>query len=148
MLKSISWQNFLITTGVLIAGWYLIMGVWFYAKDLKGLILKIINGRSRSEKVTSGFGQEANHYFGESGNDLFSLAIRLRDEIRNLLDKAASERFPREEMIMALQLRLRDYPQLNHTAFQVAINNFIALESESKCSTPLSEDDMRVLWMG
>lgn len=141
MLKSISWQSFLILTTFLLITWYVLIGIRYYSKDIRRIIFS--KRKINSDHPNGSGAQEPS----ANAMDLFDSALRLRNDIRQILATAARKQFPKEELVMAIQIMLREYPQLHHTAFQVAINHYIEQESENKCSTLFGEDDLRIIWM-
>jgi len=72
----------------------------------------------------------------------------LLGELKIFFQLASKRNYPKEELMMAVKLKLRDYGQFKNTPFEIAVNNFIGTESDNQCSIHLSEDDWRVLWMG
>ena len=72
----------------------------------------------------------------------------LLGELKILFQLAAKRNYPKEELMMALQLKLKEYGQFKNSSFEIAVNNFIANESDNQCSIHLGEEDQRVVWMG
>jgi competence CoiA-like predicted nuclease len=141
MLKNISWQNFLVLIVWLLIAWYCFIGMVYYAKDIK----KILRFKSIQ------FNQKQNNSIDnitEDVADSFARSKNLRDDIALILQKATQHKFPKEELVMALQLSVRAYPDLHQSAFQVAINHYISQESEKQCSTSFSDEELRSIWMG
>ena len=139
MLTNISWMNFVVTIGCLLTAWYLLLGI-YYAKDLKPLLLK------NSGKFP-GVNNKRNS-MGDKSEDPFELAQALRNEILETFQLAAHWHNPKEEIIMALQIQLRGYPQLKATAFEVAISHYIMVTSLHQCSISFSDEELQVLWKG
>ena len=141
MLKNISWQNFVVLIVWLLIAWYCFVGVVYYAKDIKK-ILRFKSIRSNPKQNNS------IDDITENVADSFARSKNLRDDIALILQKATQYKFPKEELVMALQLSVRAYPDLHQSAFQVAINHYIACESEKQCSTSFSDEELRNIWMG
>lgn len=77
---------------------------------------------------------------------LFSLVHDLMDEISQELKTASHNRYVKEELIMALQSIVSQYPMLKDSAFGRHINDFIAVESSKTCSVFLEGDELDRLW--
>jgi hypothetical protein len=77
---------------------------------------------------------------------LFSTVHELMEELKNLFHTAAKNDYPKEELLMALQVKLRDYGKLRGTPFQVSVNSHIEQESRDVCQTIVTEQDMRNIW--
>lgn len=141
MLKNISWQNFIVLVTWLLIAWYCFVGIVYYSKDLKRL-LKFDGDR---------FSPKQNHPvipINENDKTDFVRAQKLQEDIAQVFRRAVQQQSPKEELVMALQVSLRGYPELHYPAFRVAINHYIEQESEKQCSTPFGEEDLRVVWMG
>ena len=82
----------------------------------------------------------------DDNNLLFSAVHELMEELKGVFYKASKHDYPKEELMMALQIKLRDYPKLKGTPFQVSVNNHIEQESKNKCETDLTDTDIRNLW--
>jgi hypothetical protein len=141
MLKNISWQNFLVLIVWLLIAWYCFVGMVYYAKDIKKILrFKSIRFNPKQNNSIDGITEDVADSFARSKN--------LRDDIALILQKATQHKFPKEELVMALQLSVRAYPDLHQSAFQVAINHYISQESEKQCSTSFSDEELRSIWMG
>ncbi len=141
MLKNISWQNFTMLIVLLWIIWYCYVGIVYYAKDIKKII-KFKGNRMYAKETTNKTAANENEHDG------FTQAQTLRNNIAGILKSASQNKFPKEELVMALQLSVREYPELKQSAFEVAINHYISHESEKQCSTSFSDEDLRMIWMG
>jgi hypothetical protein len=141
MLKNISWQNYLALIVWLLIAWYCFVAMVYYAKDIKK-ILRFKNIRFNPIQTKSI--DDSTKNVGDS----FARSKNLRDDIALILQTATQHKFPKEELVMALQLSVRAYPDLHQSAFQVAINHYISKESEKQCSTSFSDDELRSIWIG
>lgn len=141
MLSNISWQNYLVLIVWLLIAWYCFVGMVYYAKDIKAILrfksLRFNRKQKNSIEDTT-----------ENVADSFVRSKHLRDDIALILQTATQHKFPKEELVMALQLRVRAYPDLHQSAFQVAINHYISQESEKQCSTSFSDEELRSIWRG
>ena len=148
MFQALSWQNFLVGLAVFSAAWYAVVGLLYYSSDFRRWT------QSMSEKVFGYYKPtdlskklpveaEPDH---EDQRDLFKSALCLRDEISAVLNQSLQRRFVKEEMMMALQKKIQNYPALRQTAFRVEMNKFIDEETKNRCSIRLSEDELKMLW--
>jgi len=141
MFKNISWQNFMVLIVWLLIAWYCFVGMVYYAKDIKKIL------RFKASQI---YPKQNDIIETTTGNtaDVFAQSKNLRDDIAMVLQKATQHKFPKEELVMALQLSVRAYPDLHQSAFQVAINHYISQESEKQCSTSFSDEELRGIWIG
>jgi hypothetical protein len=77
---------------------------------------------------------------------LFNQVHELMDELKNIFLEAASQNFHKEELLTALQSKLKNYSNLKTTPFQTAINNHINQTASSICNTTFEDSDLRQLW--
>ena len=70
-------------------------------------------------------------------------AQTLMDELRPVF----AGRTHKQELILALQVKLRRYLDHPDPAFRTTINSFIEQESQQQCSIRLGEDELRTLWI-
>lgn len=78
----------------------------------------------------------------DAPDEMISTAQHVMDEIRPLFTNTHNK----NELILALRLRLSTYAQWEEPGFRETILQFIQRESQSKRSIRLSEDDISALW--
>jgi hypothetical protein len=78
---------------------------------------------------------------------LFPEVYALIEELKHLFAFASEKRFPKEELILALQLKLREHVKFIGTAFQQAVNNFIEVAARDSCSIGLEPAELNLLWL-
>lgn len=129
MLNSISWQQYIVTLLIATILYYLFVWIVFF-KAKFSLLPGIANFRQVSLQT------------GDEPDEVMTTAQHIMDEIRPLFDG----RNNKNELILALQLKLKRYNEWTELGFRETINEFISSQSEAKCSILLSEEDQRVLW--
>ena len=77
---------------------------------------------------------------------LFPEVYALIEELKHLFAFASEKGFPKEELILALQLKLREHVIFIGTAFQQAVNNFIEVAARDSCSIGLESAELNLLW--
>jgi len=138
MFTSVSWQQYIMFISIIALVYYIYILLRYY----RNAVINLIKG-PKSTPVPS---KEKNNDTTITTGD--TTLNELLEELKILFQLASQRKYPKEELMMALQLKLREYDQFKNTPFEIAVNNFIAEESENQCSIHLSEDDWRVLWMG
>jgi hypothetical protein len=142
MFNDISWQNFIVFIASVSLVWYVTIGIVYYRTDLKTLFQFV-----RKRLLPSNLPVKNETVVSEELTDPFDAAQQARNEISQILERAAHHSFPKEEIIVAFKLCLRQYTQLKTTALRPVINNFISIESKNKCSTIFDEADLNQVWM-
>lgn len=137
MFSSVSWHQFTTALLILLGIYYFTVIIIYYRKDLALFAKKQDPVPAPQPGLTKGT---------DDNNLLFSAVHDLMEELKGIFHKASRQDYPKEELMMALQLKLRDYPKLKDTPFRVSINNHIEQESKEKCQTVLTETDIRNLW--
>lgn len=138
MFHSVSWQQYIIFILVLLFVYYVYILLRYYRNELFHLLKGV-------KKLPAILEENRNNKTLSPGNAKLN---ELLEELKILFQLASQRKYPKEELMMALQLKLREYDQFKNTPFEIAVNNFIAEESENQCSIHLSVEDQRVLWMG
>jgi hypothetical protein len=138
MLSSISWGNFLSFIAVIFFIWYVIIGILFYRADIRQFLHAPFQKRN-----PGGSADKINQHQHE---DLFIETQNLRDEL-SVIMQGIGNKLNREELITGLQLKLKNQDKIKGTAFQVAVNNYISAEAESKCSIRLTDQELDRLWV-
>lgn len=129
MFSSISWQQYIVTLVIATLLYYLFVWIVFFKAKLS--VLPVIPG-SRNYSAHS----------DDEPDEVMATAQHVIDEIRPLFNGCSNK----GELVLTLQLHLKKYNQWDEAGFRDTINDFIASQSESKCSIRLSEEDQRVLW--
>jgi hypothetical protein len=147
MLHAISWKYFL-SLLLAIAGFYwLVILFIFYRFSFVSWIHNSLHGRE------VGGGAARKHAETENGRMkdgeleiLFPEVYALIEELKHLFAFASEKGFPKEELILALQLKLREHVKFIGTAFQQAVNNFIEVSARDSCSIGLEPAELNLLW--
>ena len=137
MIKQVSWAEYCSVLAVLTAAYYFLIILIYYRNDA----WQLLSGQRKLLPATTGYTDSTTPPLTDEQRQ-YEVVNELVNELKPLFEKS----YIKEEMVMALQIKLMEYPQLKGTAFQVAVNNYIQMESENKCSVYLSEDELKGLW--
>ncbi len=129
MLSEISWQQYIVTLLVATVLYYLFIWIVFFKAKLS-LLPGITNLRNFSVQAD------------DEPDEVMTTAQHIMDELRPVFDGRSNK----NELLLALQLKLKKYNEWEEPGFRDTINNFIVMQSQSKCSIRLAEEDKRVLW--
>ena len=169
MFTSHPWTYYLIIVSTLLVGYYLVIGIKFYAYDIKMLIQ---TRRGRSLKITEDLHQQfikqdspdltfnpaksSSNEVNEPNQDeeppvweheeLFDQTEKLAIRLKEIIAQAHDKEDNKDELIEVLQLALKEYMVLNGTPFQTAINNLIESECAANGFQHLSADEKVLLW--
>jgi len=157
MLKNISWSSYLSITAAISAIYYFLIAMIFYRHEITKLLFSrnshFINTTSKSHTENFNINGDIDSELGhksersEKEDEIQSSSVhQLINELNKIFKKSSEKKYLKEELILAIQLTLKNYLSLKETPFHGAINSLIELESQSQCSIYLNEDDMELLW--
>ena len=159
MFTNISWTNYIIFVVLLLAAWYIIIGLKFYFRDLqnilsgktnlafRGIHKEYSSDKSEEIKISGPSEFHRKSFPNEEETDkLFQEAEELTSKLKDAISDAASKNYNKEEFTFLLQLTLKEYPALKGSPFQVAINNLIASECDKHSFIRLSAVELGMLW--
>jgi len=130
MFSGISWQQFILF--LLIANFIYYLFVWVVFFKAR---LPILSGVGKLGSISL--------HPEDQPDEMLTTAQHIMDEIRPLFNGRSNK----NELLLALQGKLKKYSNWEEPGFRETLNEFITAESRSKCSIRLSEEDQRVLWL-
>lgn len=147
MLNNISWASYLYAITIVVFIYYAFVLIVYYRNDLQSHFIKFKSGFnspsvSRNHSVEQN-GVEIIEHISKKENENTSLPELLLN-IQSLIKSGAARNFPREELLLSLQLQLQNHPALRDN---IHINNFIIEACENYCSMHLSGDEVSALWI-
>ncbi len=150
MLNNISWASYVNAITIIVFIYYGFVLVAYYRNDLQNKLLKIkptftgssTNRHLQTEKKDV---EEKEKDIADEPNQNDSVADLLLS-LQTLIKNGATRNFPREELLLSLQLQLQLYPVLKDSIHTDNINNFIISECKNYCSMHLNVDEVSVLW--
>ena len=157
MFNDISWSSYFSIIAAITAIYYFLIAVIFYRNEITKIIFSgNLNFRSTPAKakressiINSDKDSEEEYKSDEKEDDIQSSTVhKLMNELNKVFKKSSEKKFLKEELVVALQLTLKNYLSLKQSPFREAINSLIELESQSQCSIYLNEDEMELLWKG
>ena len=173
MLTTNPWLLYASIVGPLLTGYYLIIGFVYYRQDLKSRIIKWKSPPAAShakpvqaEKVQAEPMLDEQNYQQEDAPESFdaeepdadqseaiweneAMMQQLEDlsvHLKQAIQEAHQKQYSKEELILLLQLTLREYPALYGTPFQLSVNNLIEAECAKYGSIHLSSADRMRIW--
>ena len=142
MCSSISWEQFILTIIVIVGLYYGYVGVSYYRKDWLYRLTGKKSPGSSLQPVVSSLAMPSG---AATANPLLPLVHDVVDEIRALL-QAEGSAANKNNLLDKLRRLLQKYPTLKNTAFQPSINQLISVDTKSKCSIELWQDEIGGLW--
>jgi hypothetical protein len=129
MIPSISWSQYFLFLGLATTIYYLV--IWVVVFKAKVPVF------SNSDFRVASFRGE------DEPDELLTTTQHIINELRPVFNGRTNK----NELMMALQKKLEKYTEWDEPGFRETINDFIASESDFKCSIRLGEEDQRALWL-
>jgi hypothetical protein len=158
MFTNISWGNYIVVVVLLLASWYLFIGLRFYFDDLKDIVTRKrklqfrrlgntnyqdsqseLNDQDSAEAVSPGssFGE-----FDTTFQEVDALVERLKSFIAN----ADKRKVLKQEFIEYIRLILREYPSVKKSPFSSSVSELIVSECDKLESVTLTQMEAEELW--
>lgn len=135
LFNGISWGTYLLVMVILVAIYYIIIGVLYYKKEFRSLISGKDKSSGANEKVEE-----------EQGDSLFDELEEVVLDIRSNILEQAGKNVGKADLLDRLKERLNNYGGLRNPAFRVAVNNFIIKHAEEICGVLYSEEELEAAW--
>ena len=138
MLGKISWSNYLEAVALLIAGYYVVIGILYYRAEIK----QILNGKFKRKQKISGDDTAPGEMEAADFDELEAVVADLKNDVLEQAGKEATK----DQLLLQLQQRLANYGGLRRPAYRVAINHFIIEKAKDICGVAYSEDELEAAW--
>ncbi len=146
MFNSISWSVYFECIFLSCLVYYASIILIYYRKDIQLKFVKIQQPASTPiEAAPVHTKPQESKAAVDDNNALFSTVHDLMEELKIIFQTAEKKQFPKEELLTALQMKLKDYPPLKGTAFQVAINNHI-MQQAAAIKIMVEDNEVKNIW--
>ncbi len=151
MLNNISWTSYALAISISVIIYYIFVFLLFYRRELQHFISKNQKVRyptaqaappSKPAEMGTGINNRKNAATDESMSlPEFFLVLQ------NLINIGESRNYPKEEILLSVELALQQYPFVKAPDQQEKINQYILTAFESICSIHLSGEEISALWI-
>lgn len=136
MLSNVSWSEYLIGVGLLLAAYYLFVILKYYRQELK----VIVSGKFKKPKEPENFPEG---FMQESSFDELEMVV---NDLRYAILEKAGRGADKQILFDQLKVRLANYKGLHKPAYSIAINNFIMQHAREICGVVFSEEELNDGW--
>lgn len=157
MFTNISWTDYIVVVTILLAIYYLFVGLRFYFHELKNIVS---NGKFQfggvSNKVPSKIKnhgelipepiEPSQDSLVEDNNETFQEVENLIHRLKEAIEEGVIKQLAKQDFSKNLRSILKEYPSLKNSTFRAAIIELIVSESEKYGSTTLNGNEVEVLW--
>ena len=158
MFTNISWGNYIVVVVLLLASWYLFVGLRFYFDDIK----EIVTGKRklqfhRLEKTNYQEIQSELNYqnspevtstqssFGEF-DTTFQDVDSLVERLKNIISDTVKRKFHKQEFLDYIKSILKEYPSVKDSLFRSSVSELIVSECDKLESITLTQTEAEGLW--
>ncbi len=153
-MTNISWSDYILAVAILIAIYYLFVGVRYYSDETKDLlsgkrkrklrtVLHDTNGISDSSVEP---GQQEIGGFEKTTDDEFSEVEHLIDRLKAVIADASRRKLTPQESKLYLSMVLKEYPAVKYSPIRSSINELIISECQKYGAVTLKEDEVELMW--
>lgn len=170
MFTTNPWAVYVYVAGPVITGYYLFAVFRFYGREIKAKLntrtplsrrpvqpSEVSTGHSQyAEPPESGLAEDAPPQPGSSkhstlmspkkGRELPGQQQDLSEHLKALIEEAHEKDYDKQELILLLQMTIKDYLDLESTQFQSAISKLIGNECAKYGSIHLGEQEIAAIW--
>lgn len=158
MMSSISSIEFFTYISVALLCYYLIIVTVYYKNELlefRALLFKLTSGRPDGQKLsveTQAISQPINepvlHETFKLGSDVaeHTMLNELLEKLGHQIANAADRNLIKEELLVSLQLLLKQFSNLQYSSFVSSIESYIQSNVENECSIYLTDLEVSSLW--
>jgi hypothetical protein len=154
MFTNISWTDYFITVIILLAIYYLFVGIRYYAVDIKDLLsgkrklnLKTaLANNSKGEYLTREENLRPSEGSEETTDEEFTEVEHLIERLKALIADASHRKMIPQEFNQYLRLVLKEYPSVKNSSLRASVNELIVSECEKYGTVTLKEDEVDLVW--
>ena len=127
MLNNISWASYAYAISIILGIYYLFIILFFFRNEVQNLFVHQKNVVLLPGEKSIYFSQNTTVEGGEqlAENTADSEMQELLLSLQSLIKKAGALKYPKEELLLSLQLKLQHYPALKASRLKYSINIFI-----------------------
>ena len=154
MFTNISWTDYFIAVTILLAIYYLFVGIRYYSRDIKDLLsgnrklnLKTaLANNSKGEYLTREENFRPSETFEETTDKEFTQVEHLIERLKTLIADASRRKMISQEFKQYLSLVLKEYSTVKNSSLRASVNELIVSECEKYGTVTLKEDEVDLLW--
>ena len=154
MLKNISWSDYIIAVAILLAIYYLFVGVRYFSGEIKDLLsgkrkLKIRAALPNPNSVNDADDEQSQQETGgfeKTTDDEFTEVEHLIERLKDVIVDASSRKLIPQEFKQYLSMVLKEYPSVRYSPIRSSVNELIVSECQKYGAVTLKEDEVELLW--
>lgn len=155
MFTNISWGNYIFVIVLLLASWYLFIGLRYYLFDITEIVTGKRKLRNRSIKgleihydvvhPQTFTGASKHPSFGETEETILDIDA-FAEKLKNMVKDANQREVIKSEFIGHLSSLLTEYSSIKNSPFRSSVSELIISECEKLDTISLSLEEFEDLW--
>ncbi|WP_157097964.1 hypothetical protein [Niabella ginsenosidivorans] len=144
MQSVITWEQLLIYLFIFLIIYYAVVLALFYRHDL----VKLGNRFTKQELADAGYLTEesASSNEGSDYDALYNNVHELMKDCKDIFINVTNAPIDKARLIADLNQKVKSYPQIKGTAFQISMSNHIAQEASHRLGIELENDELEQIW--
>lgn len=154
MLKNILWSDYIFAVAILLAVYYLFVGIRYFSGEIKSLLsgkrkikprMAIANPNGADDTDTQQ-GPDETRGFEQTTDDDFAEVEHLIERLKAVIADSSRRELIPKEFKQYLSMVLKEYPSVRYSPLRSSINELIISECEKSGTVILNEDEAELLW--
>jgi hypothetical protein len=157
MFTNISWGNYIIVVVLLLASWYLFIGLRFYFDDIKEIVTgkrKLqfrgtsggLNAASDNDLSDLDFEITTSKSESAASDTIFQEVDGLVKRLKYVITEAIQRKLGKQEFEEYMRKVLAAYPLLRDSPYRSSVDELIVSEYEKQGSILLTQQEVNGLW--
>jgi hypothetical protein len=154
MLKNISWTDYIIAVAILLAIYYLFVGMRYFSGEIKDLLSgkRKLKFRTALPNNHSPYNPDEEQSeietdsFEKTTDDDFTEVEHLIDRLKAVVADASRRKLIPQEFKQYLSMVLKEYPSVRYSPIRSSVNELIVTECQKYGAVTLKEDEVELLW--
>lgn len=154
MFTNISWTDYFITVAILLAIYYLFIGIRYYSGDIKDLLSgkRTLKFKGAVPATGSRYNQNDEQNpsaavgFENTSDGEFTEVEHLIERLKSIIEDAFQRKIILQEFKQDVSSVLKEYPSVKYSPLRSSINEFIVSECQKYEGVTLTIEDVELLW--
>ncbi len=154
MLKNISWSDYIIAVAILLAIYYLFVGMRYFSGEIKDILSgkRKLKFRAALPDNNGAYDPDAEQRQQETGSfekttdDEFTEVEHLIERLKTVIADASRRKLIPQEFKQYLSMVIKEYPTVRYSPLRSSINELIISECEKHGAVTLKEEEVELLW--
>jgi hypothetical protein len=147
MLKMISWQTFLEVITVAVVVYYVVVTFVYYRSPIRAFLKSVSSKKKEGDNASVPLEATPQpNKKEEQIQDDFKLAATVSEQLKQVIQRTATDKVERQDVVESLRYHLQKYKHLRGTSYATAISNAIQRELKNH-GQQLNEVELNSIWV-